>query len=186
MSGGHSRWAGAAAILAGLAVAGGGTILQAWDEGPMGGGFGMHRGRRDFGRMAHRRALRQIDLSDQQRAQLKEILEAEREGMWEQRQALAERRRALHEAVRSGAEEWELREMATELGLATGDLAVKQAAVHGQIEAILTDEQRQRLGELRTEMQERQEERRGWMHERMKERREGFGGHRPFLDFLEP
>jgi protein CpxP len=186
MSGKHSRWAGAAAIIAGLAVAGGGTILQAEDEGPMCGGVGKHHGRRGFGRMAERQMLRQIDLSDQQRGQIKEILKAEREGMKEQRQALAERRRALHEAVRSGAEEWELREKANDLGLATGDLAVKLAAVHGQIEAILTDEQRQSLGELRTKMQERMKERRGRMHERMQERGEGFGGDRPFLDFLEP
>jgi Spy/CpxP family protein refolding chaperone len=135
--------------------------------------------------MALHRVLRHIDLSDQQRAEIKEVLKAEREGMREQRQALAERHQALQEAVRSGAEERELREKATDLGLAAGDMAVRQAAVHGQIQALLTDEQGQKLGELRTEMQERQKERHGRMRERMREWHEGFGDDRPFLDSLE-
>ncbi len=184
MSGGGSRWAGAAAILAGVAVAVAGsvTIARAAGEGPMGEGFGKHHGRMGFGRMMHRRVLRHLDLTDEQRAQIKEVLRAQREGMREQRQSVEERRRALHEAIRSGAEEWELRDKASDLGVATGDLAVTRAAVHSQMQAILTDEQRQKAEGLRTKVHERMNERRERKRERMLERHQDFGGDRPFLD----
>lgn len=124
------------------------------------GGFGGHKmgGMRGFG--GHRRGgaarmlrgFRGLDLTDAQKAQIKSILEANKPD-----QATMDEMRGLMEARRSGTLTDEQKERFRTL---REQARAKGQAVHTQLLAVLTPEQRQRLEQKREEMRERREERR--------------------------
>jgi Spy/CpxP family protein refolding chaperone len=132
-----------------------------------------HRGRPGFGAgpegpMA---LLRELDLSDDQRQQIRALFEeAEADGV---RKRLMEARMSLNDAIDSGADESELRERAYQLGQVEGDAAVERARAQARINEILTDAQRQELAELKREAKEEMAERQKRFEERMKRRKEG-------------
>ncbi len=114
--------------------------------GPLGGGPGMP----GFGR-----GLRQLDLSAEQREQVKAIREAHRDEF----RALAERgtpvRRALADAIESG-DEAAIRKHSAELAAVQTDRALLAARVHEEIAKILTPEQQQKAKELRDQIRQQQ------------------------------
>ena len=114
--------------------------------------------------------LRQLDLTDEQRQQVRGILEARREDFRTVGERLRTAARAQQEAVRRvPVDETEVRARASELATAQADMAVLRARVHEQVYQVLTPDQQTKLQALRAEREKRRAER----LERMKPRREG-------------
>jgi protein CpxP len=176
-------WAAGGLALAALVA--GGTIAQA-GQGPFGGRHGKHHGFRGPGGGFHGvRMLKEVGLSEEQRAQIRTVLQAEREAGQDQREQARAARRELHEAIHDGAEEHVLRDKATNLGVLTGDMAVRAVGIRNQIHGILTEEQALKLEQLRAERQQEMEKRQERMKQRMEKMREMMGDEMPFPDFLE-
>jgi protein CpxP len=96
------------------------------------------------------------DLTDAQREQVKAIHErhaAEMKPLIEQSQAA---RKALQDNVLAGGTN--LRALAMELGKAEGDLAFANAQIQGEVLALLTPEQRQKMQDRAKEMDARRAE----------------------------
>lgn len=130
-------------------------------------------GRRGFrgdrgGRGGPGAILRELDLSETQREQLRSLRE---QGSHETMERLMQRRQALNEAVENGADEGTIRQLAFETGEAEGDAAVERARMHQQMLEILTPEQREEYAALRQERKKEMEERRERFQKRMSNRR---------------
>lgn len=110
--------------------------------------------------------LRELDLTDAQREQMRAL--REQSTSHDVMERLRARRTALNEAVDSGADEGTIRQLAFELGEVEGDAAIERARIHAQVMGILTAEQRAQFETLKAERKQKMEERR----ERMQERRE--------------
>ncbi|MGD9561959.1 MAG: Spy/CpxP family protein refolding chaperone [Pyrinomonadaceae bacterium] len=124
-------------------------------------GFDRHFGRHG-GKSRGMRGLRGIELTEEQKAQVKQIHEGVRLDP-----AAMEEMKALHEARRSGTMTEEQKARAATL---RDQVRAGRKLAHEQILGILTPEQRQQLETRKAEMQKRREERRQQMHERRKER----------------
>lgn len=99
--------------------------------------------------------LRELDLSDDQRQQIRALFqEVEATGAPER---LRQARESLHQAIESGADEASLRQQASQLGEAEGDAAVEWARVHARIQEILTAEQKKELEQLKQQAKERRD-----------------------------
>jgi protein CpxP len=131
-----------------------------------------HGPRGGFGRMAPGAAglpLRQLDLTDAQREQVRGIVTARSAEVKTIHERLRTARTAQHAAVtRVPVDENEVRARVTETAAIEADLAVIRARVHEQIYQVLTPEQQQKAKTLQAERQKRHAERR----ERAKQRRE--------------
>jgi Spy/CpxP family protein refolding chaperone len=115
------------------------------------------------------RMLRELDLSDDQRQQIRALLEeVDATGVPKR---LRESRESLHDAIESGADESTLRQQASQLGEVEGDAAVEWARVHARIQEILTTEQRKELEQLKQDAKERME-----MLRRQREERKALKG----------
>ncbi|MGH9323650.1 MAG: Spy/CpxP family protein refolding chaperone [Vicinamibacteria bacterium] len=127
---------------------------------------GGHRsGMRHMGQL---RMLRELDLSDDQRQQVRALFdEARATGVHER---LVESRKALHDAIEQGADEGTLRQLASELGDVEGDSAVEGSRIQARVRELLTAEQRQELEQLKQEAEARMEERRKRFEERKSRR----------------
>jgi len=90
-----------------------------------------------------------LGLSDEQAAQMEQLMTAHMEKMKEAQQAMQEKRKALNEAVESGAGEEAIRAAAAELGTIMGDNAVLRAAHIAEIKNVLTAEQYEKWLNLR-------------------------------------
>ena len=110
---------------------------------PMAYGRGPMAGRHNGPGIA--RALRRLDLTEQQRESVRNILESARDKTEPGREAIAEATKALHTAVAENAGETAIREAAANIGKVIGDQAVSRAATMASIKEVLTEEQ---LGKL--------------------------------------
>ena len=154
------------AIVAGLVAAPLALSASVQPEGRR--GFRGHRGGGGHG--SARAFLRELDLTNEQREQLRALRE---QGTGrETGERLMELRRALNEAVESGADEGTLRQLAYDMGMAEGDAAVERSRVYAQMMQILTPEQREELEELKAERKQKMEERRQRFEERRRNRRD--------------
>lgn len=134
-----------AASLVLLAAGGvlGGYLLA--HEGPGG------RGPRMLGRMA-----RHLDLTEDQKARIREIYESRSVQIQEQREAKRNARRALAEAIHAEPrDEAAIRARAAELGRLTGEGAVLHSRIRAEIAPLLTAEQRQKLADMKGKARER-------------------------------
>jgi len=121
-----------------------------WRKGKRDGmGKGFRRGGRGGGFM---RGLRGIELTDAQKEQIRTIMEANRPD-----QTSMEEFKTLHQAKRDGTITAEQKERLKTLRQQSFE---KQQAVHNQVLAILTPEQRQQIEQRKAEMKQRREERR--------------------------
>ncbi|WP_444941092.1 Spy/CpxP family protein refolding chaperone [Microbulbifer sp. ZKSA004] len=104
--------------------------------------------------------VRQLELTEGQQAQLKANRESTREARMAQREQMIELRQQINEAIESGADQTTLDQLGEELG----KLKVQQMQNHDtmkeQFKAILTDEQKAKLEQLKSERKERQMKRR--------------------------
>jgi Spy/CpxP family protein refolding chaperone len=116
------------------------------------GGFGMHGG---HGAMM---ALKALDLTDDQKAKVKEIFETNKQTM----QPIREQLKANHEklaAMKGNFDEVAVSAIAKEQGDLTAQMIVARQRVKSQIFAILTDEQKAKAEHMRDTIKERFEKR---------------------------
>ena len=117
--------------------------------------------------------LRRLDLSDEQRDQVRTVIGESREAARETFGEMRAAREALAEAVASATvDEERIRTLAADLGRLEGDAAVRQAQVYAAVWEILTPEQQAQAGQMQAARQERMQERRERIRERREERRE--------------
>ena len=105
--------------------------------------------------------LRQLDLTDAQRAAMRDIMEGHRERL----DALRERSAPIREALRGAAtatpvDESLIRHLSAQLAEVQADGAVLHANIQSEVFAVLTPEQQTEARELRAERERRMEERR--------------------------
>lgn len=93
--------------------------------------------------------MRQLDLTDEQREQIKGILEANQEGLETAREAVQDATKALHEAVINDAGEADIRAAATGLGTAIGNEAVLRSAMMASVKQVLTPDQLAQLEKIK-------------------------------------
>ena len=131
------------------------------DHGQFGrGAFGGHMGRGGFG-------LRGLNLTDAQKAQIKAIHEANKPDG-----TIMQELRTIRESRKSGTPI--TAEQKARIQTLREQMRTKSQSVHGQIENILTAEQKAQLERQRTEMKARREEmkgRRDGMRKRFDDRR---------------
>ena len=121
-------------------------------------------------------ALRQLELSDEQREQVRAAIDASRATARESSRGVRAARRALAAAVTgAAADEDRIRTLAAELGAIEGEVAVERARLYAAAWQLLTPDQQERATEMRTEHEERREERRGRLRERLEERLQDLG-----------
>ncbi len=145
--------AAVAALLVVLLVAA--AVSEAQRRGGRGGrgGFG-------GGRPAAMLPLRQLDLSDEQREQIRAAVAESREARRDTARAIRGARRAMAEAVTAEAvDEGRIRSLAADLGRLEGDAAVGRANLRAALWRLLTPEQQARAAEIRAEREARREER---------------------------
>lgn len=149
---GRIRKTFAAAAVAVVAVAGGASVLA--QGGP--GGFG-HRGfGGPFGRAGVGLPLGALDLTDEQRTQVKGIFEQHRDEMRKAGERVRAAFRAQQDAVvAQPVDEGAIRAKSAELAAAQADAAIVRARIHSQVFQVLTPEQQQKAQELRAKRAER-------------------------------
>lgn len=133
----------AGSLAAGLAYAmppgGGGRCL----DGGRGMGFGYHGLDTDahVDRMAER-----LDLTKEQRDKVRAIVDKTRPQTRELRDKLSENRKQLQTLTQQGtAKESEIRKLADNQGKLIADMIVQRNKVQGEISAVLTPEQREKM-----------------------------------------
>ena len=100
--------------------------------------------------------LRQLELSDTQKEQIKTITESHRDEMRQIAQRTREAQRGLDAAAAgTSVNEADIRAKSTALASALADGAIFRAKVNAEIVGVLTTEQQQKLTELRTEREQR-------------------------------
>lgn len=121
---------------------------------------GEGHGKRGFGKRGHHRGggmmLRGLDLTDAQKAQVKEIMEASKTKTQSLRESMKASRKALHELTANGQfDEAKVQAAATEQANISAQLMVERAKVQAQIYQILTPEQHAKAAEMKAKMKER-------------------------------
>lgn len=111
------------------------------------------RAHSDFAPRIFGRIARALDLTDDQKGQIKTVLKSHAAEIEAQMKASAAARRALHDAVLAQpADEAAIRARAAELGQVHGDGAILFSKVRTEIQPILTPEQRDRIQTFRERM----------------------------------
>ena len=131
-------------------------------QGMMGpGGPGMRGGPGGRGGMFGL-PMRELDLTDAQREQVRAIMESHREAQKAIGDRMQTARKALHAAVAADVlDEGAIRAAAAEIGTIEADAAVLQAKIRGEVFALLTPEQAKKAKELRSELENRMKDGRG-------------------------
>jgi protein CpxP len=117
--------------------------------------------------------LRQLDLSEEQRTQVRQIMDGHRDEL----RAVGERVRAAHQAQNDAVtaaqfDEQAVRSKAAELAAVEADAAVLQAKLHSEVFAVLTPEQQAKAAELKAQREARMQQFRERARERVKERQQ--------------
>lgn len=127
-------------------------------RGPRGG---QHKGmgeRRERLRKGRGDMLKDLGLSEEQQAKMKELREVNGENMKKLAEAAKEAHKALKEAsMKDEIDEEGIRALARNAGDAMGEMTILKAKMKKEFEALLTDEQKAKLDEKKTEMKERME-----------------------------
>ena len=127
------------------------AFAQTGGDAGKGRGFGKRGGHHRGGMM-----LRGLDLTDDQKAQMKAIREANRSKVQPIREALKANQAKLREATANGAfDEAAVSAIANEQAGLKAQLTVERARVMSQTFALLTDEQKAKAAEAREKMKER-------------------------------
>ncbi len=143
-----------------VALMGALTVTAAIAANHHGGKRGMHAGGMGGERMIEMMAQK-LELSDEQKDQMRAIHDEIRPQLRTLREELWESRKALREAVNNGASQEEIEQMAAAQGNLHSEMIVLHAQIQRRIGDILTEEQRLRADELHDQMKERRHHRRG-------------------------
>ena len=141
-----------------------------WQLGP-GGRGGRHGRVMSRGISGREGMFRRLNLTDEQRNQLREAREAQREASETEREALVEARRAFREAVGEG-EESGIYGAAKTLAEAQAALAIASSGARESLLEVLTPQQKKEWEELLAEAKELREERLQLRKERRENRRQ--------------
>ena len=159
------------ALTAGAALLAAGLGTAALAQGPEG-----RRGGRGFGHGSGGRGgfpLAQLELTDAQRQQVRDVMQKHREDLRAAGAKLDQAHRAQREAATTmPVNEGLIRSTSQALAEAQTEMALAQARVHGEIWTLLTPEQQAKAKELRTQRENRMKERRERMQQRMQQRRQ--------------
>lgn len=97
------------------------------------------------------RALYQLDsLSDEQRTQIKEVMKEERQSMRDLMDAMQDNRDAMLEANKDNVTVDKIKPLAKKQGELIAEMTVARAQLRDKINAILTDEQRKELNNMKS------------------------------------
>lgn len=140
-------------VLAGALAVPGITLAQDDMEPPMPMEH-CHHGGHFFERMAD-----ELDLTEGQKAQLKANREANREAHKAQREQMRQLHKQLREAIESGADQATLDNLGAQLGKLQVAKMQQMYTMQQQFEAMLTDEQKAKLEQLKSERKARWKER---------------------------
>ena len=152
---------------------------QERQAGP-GGGPGGPGGPWGHGRMGRRGPggpmgafglLRGLDLTEEQRAQVRQIMQGHRDEFRAVEQRLQAAHRAQQDAVEATPfDENAVRARAADVAAIQADAVVLRAKVHSDVFAVLTPEQQAKAAELKTQREQRMQERRQQMQQRRQQR----------------
>ena len=96
------------------------------------------------------RALYQLDsLSDEQRTKIKEVMKEERNAMRDLMDAMQDNRDAMLEANKDNVTADKIKPLAKKQGELIAELTIARAKLRDKINAILTDEQRKELSDMK-------------------------------------
>lgn len=117
--------------------------------------------------------LRQLELTEDQRAQVRQVMDSHRDEL----RAIGERVMAAHRAQRDAVtaaqfDEQAVRTRAAELAAAEADAAVLHAKVHSEVFAVLTPEQQAKAAELEARREAQVQQFRERARERVKPRQQ--------------
>jgi len=133
--------------------------------GPGGPGDAGRFGRGGFG--GPMAILRQLDLTEDQRAQVRQVMDSHRDELRASGERVMAAHRAQNDAVTAAQfDEQAVRAKAAELAAAEADAAVLRAKVHSEVFAVLTPEQQAKAAELKAQREARAQQ----FRERMKQR----------------
>lgn len=139
------------AIVAILALSIGSILVFAQRGGGNRGG----RGGFLFGRMA-----KELNLTEEQKTQIKQIMDAEKEKVQPIFEALKENRQKMEELTADGSfDEAKVKALAGEQGTLSSQLIVEKERTKSQIFQILTEEQRQKAKQMKAKFEERMKNR---------------------------
>ncbi len=104
-----------------------------------------------------------LDMTEEQRAQVRELHYQHREAMQAHREQLREAQRQLADQIHAAAfDEGAVRNAAATVAAIKVDLAVAKAALQQEVRALLTPEQREQLSEMQERHRQRMEEGKGF------------------------
>ncbi|MBK6749652.1 MAG: Spy/CpxP family protein refolding chaperone [Pyrinomonadaceae bacterium] len=147
------------AIIAVAVVATGAIFVIAQKRANTGGGHGFGHGRGDRMGMA----LRGLDLSDEQKAKVKEIMEANKAEFEPTMQAMKDNRAKIQTLGTDGTfDQARVEGLAKEQGDLVAKTIVQKASVKAQVFAVLTDEQKAKAAEMRTKFEGRGKDHKGF------------------------
>jgi protein CpxP len=162
------------AILSIVLVAMGAMFIFAQTEtGPKDGkrGFGKrgHFAKRGFGKRGGGMMLRGLDLTEEQKTQIKAIRQASRESMKPLHEQMKANRQKLAQLSESGTfDEAQVQAIAAEHGQLSAQMLVAREKVKAQIFNVLTPEQKAKAAEMKAQFQQKRQER---MQKRMERRK---------------
>lgn len=140
-----------------LAVAGGAAVYA--QGGPEGHGRPGFAGR-GFERGGFGLSLRGLDLTPEQRTQVKGIFEQHRTELQAVGQRLGAAFKAQHDAVAAmPVDENAIRAKSAELAAVQADAAIVRARIHSEVFQLLTPEQQQKAQQLKAEREQRMQQR---------------------------
>lgn len=120
-----------------------------------------HHGRRGGHHRGMGLGLRVIDLTDEQKVKIKEIRQANKAALQPLREAQKASRAKIAELTANGTfDEAQITALANEQAAAHAKLIVERQRVRSQIFALLTDEQKAKLAEMKAKRGERRKHRR--------------------------
>lgn len=147
------------AILSIVLVAMGAMLLfaQTTDQPEGKRGFG----KKGFGkRGGHARMFRALDLTEEQKTQIRQIRQASREKIQPIREQMKANRQRLAELSAGGTfDQAQVQAVAAQQGSLTAQMIVERESVKSQIFQILTPEQKAKAAELREQRKQRMQER---------------------------
>ena len=150
----------ALAFVMAIAIAVPAVLAQTAGEGSKEGrGKWGHRGARGGDRLMGR-GFRQLDLTDAQKAQMKQIREAQHQNLQPLREELRAKRQELRQASQNGTfDEALVRQKLIEIAPLEAKLMAERFRAHQEMLSVLTPEQRSKLDQMREQFKSRRGER---------------------------
>ncbi|HJT89494.1 MAG TPA: Spy/CpxP family protein refolding chaperone [Bryobacteraceae bacterium] len=142
-------------IAAVTALAAGMVFADAPASNPSTGSNPVEQGRHHFRRDRMQRVAQQLNLTDAQKTQAKEIFQQARENARPLRQELKENREALRAAVKAGKSEADLQKLSANQGQLLGQMVTIRSEAAAQFYKILTPEQRAKADQMHQQFKQR-------------------------------